>query len=57
MLTVDTSGGVTRRVIDFENGSWIEGIGSTRGLIIRGMPLTPDFDPYLNCFKSFEQLG
>ncbi|MFK8006689.1 MAG: T9SS type A sorting domain-containing protein [Saprospiraceae bacterium] len=54
---IDTPDGVTRRVINFENESWIEGIGSTRGLLTRGMPLTPDFDPYLNCFKSFEQLG
>lgn len=54
---IDTPDGVTRRVIHFDNESWIEGIGSTRGLITRGMPLTPDFDPYLNCFKSFGQLG
>ncbi len=56
-MLADTPDGVTRRVINFENESWIEGIGSTRGLITRGMPLTADFDPYLNCFKSFGELG
>lgn len=56
-MLIDTPDGVTRRVINFENESWIEGIGSTRGLVTRGIPITPDFDPYLNCFKSFEQLG
>lgn len=56
-MLIDTPDGVTRRVINFDNESWIEGIGSTRGLLTRGMPLTPDFEPYLNCFKSFGQLG
>ena len=56
-MLIDTPDGVTRRVINFDNESWIEGIGSTRGLTTRGIPLTPDFDPYLNCFKSFGQLG
>ncbi|MFK7770963.1 MAG: T9SS type A sorting domain-containing protein [Saprospiraceae bacterium] len=56
-MLIDTPDGVTRRVINFDNESWIEGIGSTRGLITRGLPITPDLDPYLNCFKSFEQLG
>lgn len=54
---IDTPDGVTRRVIHFEYESWIEGIGSTRGLITRGLPLIPDLDPYLNCFKSFGELG
>lgn len=56
-MLVDTPDGVTRRVINFENETWIEGIGSTRGLITRGLPITPDLDPYLNCFKSFGELG
>lgn len=54
---INTPDGVTRRVIHFNDESWIEGIGSTRGLLTRGMPLTPDFEPYLNCFKSFDELG
>ena len=54
---INTPDGVTRRVIHFGNESWIEGIGSTRGLLTRAIPLTPDFDPYLNCFKSFGELG
>ncbi len=54
---INTPDGVTRRVIHFDNESWIEGIGSTRGLLTRALPITPDFDPYLNCFKSFGELG
>ncbi len=54
---IDTPDGVTRRVINFDHESWIEGIGSTRGLITRGLPNIPDYDPYLDCFKSFGELG
>jgi len=56
-MLIDTPDGVTRRVINFDNESWIEGIGSTRGLLTRAIPPTPGNDLYLNCFKSFGQLG
>jgi len=54
---ISTPDGIVRRVIHFNNESWFEGIGSTRGLLTRGMPLAADFEPYLNCFKSFGVLG
>lgn len=54
---IDTPDGVTRRVIHFDSESWIEGIGSTRGLLTRALDNIADLNTYLNCFKSFNQLG
>ena len=48
--------GISRRVIVFENNFdinevWIEGIGSNRGLLTRGLGPIADFEPFMNCFK------
>ena len=47
--------GISRRVIILDNDgfieTWIEGIGSSRGLLDRGVPPLIDWDHYMNCFK------
>ena len=43
---------ITRRVIIFDSGEiWIEGIGSNKGVLTRGLGLVADYDPFMNCFK------
>ena len=60
---INTNDGITRRVIYFFSQGvgipqeyWIEGIGSSRGLLTRGMELAIDFEPYMNCYKYEDQL-
>ena len=49
--------GISRRVINLEIASgfgtevWIEGIGSSKGVLNRGLGDVADFDPFMNCFK------
>ena len=47
--------GISRRVIIFEANPtvevWIEGIGSNKGVLTRGITSIADYDPYMNCFK------
>lgn len=49
------NGGISRRVIQMESNSntevWIEGIGSNKGVLNRGLPPAADLETYMNCFK------
>lgn len=56
---ITTQDGVLRRVIVFkaigdnEEEVWIEGIGSSFGILARGVDLddSPDYQPFLNCYR------
>jgi len=54
---INTLDGITRRVITFNSGEvWIEGIGSNRGVVHRGIGFFSSFQPEAQCFKFEEEL-
>lgn len=48
--------GVSRRVINMQDGSWIEGIGSTNGFLQVPIPNISNYAPWLYCMSHLDTI-